>query len=187
MLDAFFKKLKHPDPQVRLNAAEELGRLEDERALGALKEAFESDPDPQVRAAAKAAGLRIWGAKQARARPRPPQTSAPDEDALAVQIVAEAMDANRPQPSFGKAIAAAGAGGLFGLEAATLSLLASQAMEITREVHLKERMELDRQMRLAFTETTEEETDKRPAPDPKPDSDPPTPPPGRSGIRRIKP
>ncbi len=186
MLDVFFKKLKHPDPQVRRNAAEELGRLEDERALGPLKEVFDGDPDPQVRAAAKAAGQRIWQAKQARARPRPPEQAGPDEDALAYQIVAEAATANRPEPSLGDMIATMSAGGLFGLEAATLSLLASQAMEITREVHLKEQMELDRQMRLAFTETTDKEADKHPAPDPKPDGESPTPPPAKSGIRRIK-
>ncbi len=130
MLKAFFKRLKHPDPQVRIKAADELGKLEDVRALGPLKEALETETNPNVRRCIRAAGKRIWQASQERTKP--PRKHNIDEDALAASIVQEAMSThNMPKPSLGGVLKDMANNILLGgIEGAAFSALSRQAQQI---------------------------------------------------------
>jgi hypothetical protein len=174
MLDTFFKRLKHPDPAVRVKAAEELGKLEDERALEPLQEVFKTDPNPQVREMAKNAGRRIWKARQERTKPRRPAQSTPDEDALVASITEDALKAGMPeQPSLGDMVKTIAADTLaHGVEGAALGMLAGQLRERQKRNELMEEMELARRMSQALMEgrgdiqTQDETPEEAPAEEP---------------------
>lgn len=62
-------RLKDKNPQVRLNAIQELDLLEAVAAYGPLEALYHTDPDAQVRKAAQRLGLKLYKKMQA----KPPQ------------------------------------------------------------------------------------------------------------------
>lgn len=60
LLRYHINRLKNKSRDVRLKAIEELQHLSDDDALEPLREVFESDSDPDVRKAAREAGLAIY-------------------------------------------------------------------------------------------------------------------------------
>jgi hypothetical protein len=57
-------RLKDKNPAVRIKSIEELALLEAVDALETLEHVFRTDPDPEVRQAAQAAGRALFGIKQ---------------------------------------------------------------------------------------------------------------------------
>ncbi len=60
VVDYHIGRLKDKSPEVRLKSINELKLLGDPAALEPLEEVFHSDPEPEVRKAAQAAGLEIF-------------------------------------------------------------------------------------------------------------------------------
>lgn len=54
------KRLKDKNPDVRLNAIDELRKIGDADALEPLQALFKDEDDPKVRRAAQEAGREIW-------------------------------------------------------------------------------------------------------------------------------
>jgi HEAT repeat protein len=60
VVDYHIGRLKDKNPEVRLKSINELKLLGDPAALDPLEEVYHSDPEPEVRKAAQAAGLEIF-------------------------------------------------------------------------------------------------------------------------------
>jgi vesicle coat complex subunit len=60
VLNYHIKRLRDKNPQVRLNAIEELRKIGDPEAMQPLQEVFQNDDDMQVKRAAQQAGREIW-------------------------------------------------------------------------------------------------------------------------------
>jgi HEAT repeat protein len=60
VVDYHIGRLKDKNPEVRLKSINELKLLGDPAALEPLEEVYHSDPEPEVRKAAQAAGLAIF-------------------------------------------------------------------------------------------------------------------------------
>jgi len=66
VLNYHLKRLENKDPQIRLQAIEQLREIGDATVLEALQALYRNDDDELVRQAAQAAGRDIWS-KQNRA------------------------------------------------------------------------------------------------------------------------
>ncbi len=60
LLEYHIMRLKDKNPEVRLKSINELRLLADPAAMEPLEQLFRSDPDPEVRKAAQAAGREIY-------------------------------------------------------------------------------------------------------------------------------
>jgi len=60
LLEYHIMRLKDKNPEVRLKSINELRLLGDPAAMEPLEQLFRSDPDPEVRKAAQAAGREIY-------------------------------------------------------------------------------------------------------------------------------
>ena len=60
LLEYHIMRLKDKNPEVRLKSINELRLLSDPAAMEPLEQLFRSDPDPEVRKAAQAAGREIY-------------------------------------------------------------------------------------------------------------------------------
>jgi HEAT repeat protein len=60
LLEYHIMRLKDKNPEVRLKSINELRLLGDPAAMEPLEQLFRSDPDPEVRTAAQAAGREIY-------------------------------------------------------------------------------------------------------------------------------
>jgi hypothetical protein len=168
MLQAFFKRLKHPDPDVRLKTVEELGRIEDERALDPLREAYKTETDPRVKAAIKAAGKRIHEAAQARTQPRS-RSDQLSEEARAARIVSNATAASPDKPSVGDtlknmAVDSLVLGGGLGM----MRSLSRQSQRITQETATQEQFQLEQEMHALMDEARRQQSGESTEPEGQP-------------------
>ncbi len=60
VIDYHIGRLKDKNPDIRLKSINELKLIGDPAALEPLEQLYRSDPDPEVRKAAQAAGLEIF-------------------------------------------------------------------------------------------------------------------------------
>ncbi|HEX3052548.1 MAG TPA: HEAT repeat domain-containing protein [Aggregatilineaceae bacterium] len=87
-IDVWLQKLKSPDPAVRAASIRELELLGSPEALSALADVFATDPDPELRTMAQAAGKMIYYAAIRRSSSDP--GSSEEERQRAADILAQA-------------------------------------------------------------------------------------------------